>query len=407
MKSLPALFFTALLHFPAARAGTADSIDQVPAAQRPAWTNYLEISRAKAAADHAALQAELDAHGMKSAQRASSGGDFKLSAKPGDTWFGGPEAKALADVVISYQTPAGGWSKHTGYAKGPRQPGMQWSSQSDPGKSPHYLGTFDNRSTTEQMTFLSQVWLATKRDDCAAAYTRGLNYIFAAQYPNGGWPQVYPLEGGYHDCITLNDDALTHILEVLFAIIQNDPATAFLDAEIRGKARAAFDRGIDCVLALQVVQDGDKTAWCAQHDAVTLAPAGARKMEPATLSGVESANLLRFLMTLPDPSPEVIASIESGLAWLERVKITGLRRTTRDGKTVFEPDASSTEPYWARFYNLADSTPVFPGRDGIVYRTFNEMAANNPSGYDFLGTRPGSVLYNGQKKWREKLAASN
>ena len=32
-----------------------------------------------------------------------------------------------------------------------------------------------------------------------AAFQRGLEYIFAAQYPNGGFPQIYPLAGGYHD----------------------------------------------------------------------------------------------------------------------------------------------------------------------------------------------------------------
>ena len=40
-----------------------------------------------------------------------------------------------------------------------------------------------------------------------AAVLRGLDYTFAAQFPNGGWPQVWPLEGGYHDAITFNDGA--------------------------------------------------------------------------------------------------------------------------------------------------------------------------------------------------------
>ena len=403
-RLLPA-FIALSIHFTAsAEPVTAEAIASLPSAEQAAWKSYLERSQAKATADQAALQAELSANKMSIALKAPSGGDFRLP-KSDDAWFASAEAKALADTILSYQTPAGGWSKHTGYSSGPRKPGMQWSSQSDPGKKPHYLGTFDNGSTTNQITLLAKVWLATKREDCAAAATKGLNYILAAQYPHGGWPQVYPIEGGYHDDITLNDDALTRILELLQRIAAKDPAFAFLDESARAKATAALENGIACVVKLQVVQAGKKTVWCAQHDALTLQPAPARKMEPATLSGSESANLLKFLMTLPQTSPEVISTIESGLAWLDRVKITGLRRTEKDGKTAYEPDPSSNEVYWARFYSLTDNKPVFPGRDGILYATYAEMAAKNPVGYDYYTTRPGSILDNGQKKWRKALAS--
>jgi PelA/Pel-15E family pectate lyase len=382
---------------------TTAGIDRLPAGEQPAWKAYLERSQAGSLADQAALRAEVAANKMTSSLRAPSGDDFKLTAKSGDPWYASDEAGALADVVLSYQTPAGGWSKHTGYTEGIRKPGMQWTSQNEPGKSPHYLGTFDNRSTTEQMAFLANVWLATGREDCKAGFIKGLDYILAAQYPNGGWPQVYPLEGGYHDHITFNDDAMTHVLELLRSIADNAPCHAFLDEATRRKAAGALERGIGCVLKLQVVQDRGKTAWCAQYDPLTLQPAGARKMEPAALSGQESANLMKFLMTLPDPRQEVATSIESGLEWLDQVKIAGLTKTKREGKTVYLPDPSSTEVYWARFYSLTDSKPVFPGRDGIVYDSYAEMAANNELGYEFYSTRPGEVVDGGQKKWRKMV----
>jgi catechol 2,3-dioxygenase-like lactoylglutathione lyase family enzyme len=91
--------------------------------------------------------------------------------------------------VATGPTPSGGWSKHTGYSKGPRQRGMQWTSQNEPGQRAHYVATFDNRSTTEEMYFLAAVWHATKREDCKAGFIKGLNFICAAQFPNGGWPQ--------------------------------------------------------------------------------------------------------------------------------------------------------------------------------------------------------------------------
>jgi PelA/Pel-15E family pectate lyase len=127
-------------------------------------------------------------------------------------------------------------------------------------------------------------------------------------------------------------------------------------------------------------------------------------MEPATLSGLESAHVVEFLMTLPRPSPEVVACVESALQWLERAKITGLTKTKREGRTVYAADPASTQVYWARFYDLTNGQPVFPGRDGVAYATFEAMAEQNRLGYDYFTTLPGSIVKNGQKKWRKMLA---
>jgi PelA/Pel-15E family pectate lyase len=383
---------------------TLQRLKELPLPQQAAWRAYLERSRTNAQADAAVVQAEVVARGMTNALKAPSGGDFKLSIKPGDAWYGSDDAKQLADAVLSYQTPTGGWSKHTGFHRGPRQPGMQWTSQNEPGAKAHYVATFDNGSTTEQLHFLARVWEATKREDCRAGVIKGLNYILAAQFPNGGWPQVYPLEGGYHDNITFNDDAMTHVLELLAEIKNGEPGFSLLDGSHRRQAAVALQAGIDCVLRMQIVQDGRKAAWCGQHDALTLQPASARKMEPATLSGLESAHVLRFLMTLTNPAPEVVTSIEAGLQWLEAVQISGLSKTNVGGRTIYVPDPAATAIYWARFYDLANNQPIFPGRDGIVYASYAAMAANNKLGYDFYTTLPGSIVNNGQKKWRKMLA---
>lgn len=383
---------------------TFERISKLSGGEQAVWRAYFERSQVNASNDVAAVQAEVAVRKMTNALRAPSGGDFKLPAKLRDVSYAWEEAKRLADVVLSYQTPSGGWSKHTGYSQGPRQPGMQWTSQNEPGQKPHYVATFDNRATTEEMYFLAQVWYATKREDCKAGFIKGLNFIFAAQYSNGGWPQGYPLEGGYHDHITFNDDAMTRILELLYAIECGEPYYAFLDESLRQKAAAALAAGLRCLQQTQIIQAGKRTAWCAQYDPLTLQPAAARKMEPVALSGLESAQILKFLMTITNPAPEVVASIESGLAWLEAAKITNLAKTRSAGKTTYETNPASTEIYWARFYDLASGKPVFPGRDGVLYDSFNAMAAQNRLGYDYLSTLPGSIVTNGQKKWRKMLA---
>lgn len=384
---------------------TVERLNALRADEQVAWRDYLKRSAKDAQADADSIQSEVTASKMTNAIKAPSGGDFKLSYKPGDAWFAGDEAAQLVPVILSYQTPTGGWSKHTGYAKGARQPGMLFSSQYEPGKPPHYLATFDNGSTTEQLHFLANVWHATKRDDCKVGFVKGLNFILAAQYPNGGWPQVYPLEGGYHDDITFNDDAMTHILELLHAIASGEPQFGFLDAEMRGRVRTALNAGIGCLLKTQIVQNGNKTGWCSQFDAITLQPSSARKMEPATLGGTETAHIVKFLMTLTNPTPEIVTSVEAGLKWLDAVRVTGEIRTNEAGKKYFAASATGAEIRWARFYDLTTGKPVFPGRDGITYATFEAMAAKNKLGYDYFSSQPGSILNNGQKKWRKMLAS--
>ena len=76
----------------------------------------------------------------------------------------------------------------------------------------------------------------------------------------------------------------------------------------------------------------------------------------------------------------------------------------REGRTLYVADASSNDAYWARFYDLATGKPMFPGKDGVVYQSFEELAAaNDKLGYDYYSTQPGSIVRNGQKKWRKRL----
>lgn len=383
----------------------AARVAQLGEPARELWTAYLLRSAALAEADQTALAAEVKQAGLSAALKAPAGGDFRLSEKVDPTWFSGVEAGALANVILSYQTPAGGWSKHTGYAVGPRRPGMLWSSQYAPGSSPHYLATFDNHSTTAQIRFLAAVWRATGREDCRDGVRRGVDFILAAQYPNGGWPQVYPLEGGYHDDITFNDDAMTRVLEVLQDIAAAAPDFACVDGERKERAVAALREGLACVLRLQRTVNGRPAAWCAQYDALTLAPSSARKMEPAALSGLESARVLRMLMAVPRPDRELVAAIEGGLTWFEAAKITDLAKAQTAGKTIYVVDPASTEVYWARFYDLDTGRPIYPGRDGEIYASYAEMIAGNRGGYDYLTTLPSSIVRTGQKNWRKRLSA--
>ena len=163
-------------------------------------------------ADTASMNAELRAAGAARMTKATYAGPmFDLAGDNDDAWIRGDSARAMANAVISYQTPSGGWSKRTAMTR-LRRPGESYYAETD---AWHYIPTLDNGATTGQLRFLQRVIAAHPDARYVAAWRRGVRYLLAAQQPNGCWPQDFPLDGGYHDAITFNDDAVVNVLGVL------------------------------------------------------------------------------------------------------------------------------------------------------------------------------------------------
>lgn len=300
-------------------------------------------------------------------------------------WYATPAARRIADNVLTHQSPEGGWPKNTPLNL-PARP------DADPGLA----NTFDNQATTLPLAFLARMTTATGDAAYAAAFQRGLDYVLAAQYPNGGWPQYYPLRGGYHDHITFNDDAMVRVLNLLQDVAAGRPPYGLVDATQRARAAAAVSRGVDVILKTQVRQDGRLTVWCAQHDAATLAPTWARRFEPPSLSGSESVGIVRFLMSLEHPSPEVRAAIEGARAWFERSAIRDTRLESYvnaegqpDRRLVPVPGA---DPLWARFYDLQTNAPIYMGRDSVAHADLGDIERERRMGYTYVGAWPAALL---------------
>lgn len=324
-----------------------------------------------------------------------------------DAWHASAEARAIADNVLLYQDLTGGWPKNRDMTLAPA---AEVAARGGHVPEDETLPTIDNGATHTQLRFLARI-LATGSGTPAdrAAFDRGLAYLLAAQYPNGGWPQFHPLRRGYYTHITFNDDAMTGVLGVLHGVADGREPFAFASPAQRAQAAAAVARGVDCILRCQVVQGGQRTVWCAQHDERTLAPAPARKFEPAALSGLESVGLVRFLMTV-EPTAEVVTAIESAVAWFQAVKITGLRYerfpvpglAKGDSRVVPDPAAPAL---WARFYELGTDRPVFTGRDGVVHYRLDEIEAERRGGYVWYVTAPEKLLTKDYPAWRRRLDA--
>jgi len=324
-------------------------------------------------------------------------------------WLATPEAKQVAENVLLYQRNVGGWPKNVAMHKPLSD--QEKKDLLEEKKSTKEV-TIDNGATYTEMNFLSKIYAQVPDKKYKTAFLAGLDYILKAQYQNGGWPQFYPLKKGYYTHITYNDDAMVNVLLLLKEIANQ---TSFYSIkppkETVEKAKKAFDKGIDCILKTQYRQNGVLTVWCAQHDEKTLLPAKARAYELPSLSGKESAQIVLLLMSLPNPSPEIINSIESAVAFFEKTKITGYKEVkTYDEKGKIAdknlvPDESA-EPIWARFMELDDSKPFFCDRDGIKKYSYREIGSERRNGYGWYTDGPGEVLkkYIKWKKGIQKIA---
>jgi PelA/Pel-15E family pectate lyase len=327
-------------------------------------------------------------------------GDFYLRQRP--EWYATAEARRIADNLLHHQSQVGGWPKSVDFVATPTPQSLADA------VSGGRANSLDNDATTMPMQFLARIAQATGDDKYRQSFALGLDYLFAAQYPNGGWPQFFPLREGYYSHITYNDGAMIHALTLLRDVAAGQPPYDFVDATRRAKAAAAVAKGIDCILRTQIKQDGKPTAWCAQHDEKTLAPAWARNYEIPSLSGAESVGIVRFLMAIESPTPEIIAAVEGAVAWLKSVTITGLRyeRGTKadgiqDGWVTPDPNAG---PLWARFYELGSNRPIFTGRDKIVRYSLSEIERERRGGYAFYADAAESLLARDYPRWAAKNA---
>ena len=325
-----------------------------------------------------------------------------------DDWFKTNEAKEIAENVLLYQREIGGWPKN-----------IQMQNPLSEAEKQHLKAlksstkeiTTDNGATIQEMLFLSKMYAQTKDKKYENAFLKGLDYLLAAQYENGGWPQFYPLKKGYYTHITYNDDSMVNILNLLKEIKNNTNFFAIKPADdILKKIEIAFQKGIDCILKTQYKQNGILTVWCAQHDENTLLPAKARAYELPSLSGAESAEIVMLLMSIENPSKEIINAVESAVSWFEKVKITGLKEVktyNEKGKIIDKkmiPDENAPA-IWARFSELEDNTPFFCDRDGIKKATLAEIGSERRNGYAWYKTTPQKVL-NKYPKWKEKISKS-
>ncbi|TWI67436.1 PelA/Pel-15E family pectate lyase [Pseudoduganella lurida] len=385
---------------------TMARLAELPAAQRPAWADYIARSQKQMAFDRATLAAELQPGETAPPPPVAGSGRMPLARDA--AWYGSAEARAIAATIVSFQTPSGGWSKNQDRTRAPRLRGQRYANNAETMEvgtgsfdAPHdrfwtFVGTLDNGATTTEMRFLGRVQAQLPgRDGDAyrASIARAIGYLLMAQYPNGGWPQNYPLEGGFHDGITFNDNAVAEAAMILEDIAEGHADFAFVPQPLRDQAGAASARAIRPILDAQVVVEGKKTIWPQQVDAITLQPISARNYEMRSLASAETAEVLQFLMRQPRQTPEIRAAVDAGIAWLTAHAVYDKAFTKvsdEEGRKLV--DRPGAGPLWSRNYDIATARPIFGDWDKSIHDDVNEISKGRRNGYSWYNTAPQKAL---------------
>ena len=305
---------------------TAERILALPSAEQPAWHRYLAQSRAKAARDQATLAAEMTAAGLTAPLVPAKGRGVSLN-QPAAFWSG-PDAAHIADIVVSFQTPAGGWNKNTHLTTAPRRPGER------SGYEAGYVGTIDNDATITQLRFLAKTIAAAARAEfafvpaelrtrAAASAARGLACILASQITVTGRRTAW---GQQVDVLSLA------------------PVGA------RNYEMPAQSAGESAGIVLFLMARPDPS--------------------PATVAAVHAAAAWLQKTPLRDvvfkPAPD------------------------GSGRTLLP--APGAGPLWPRYAEIGSDRPLFGDRDLTIHDDVNAISAERRNGYAWFGDAPKRAL---------------
>lgn len=319
------------------------------------------------------------------------------------------EVTKIADNILLYQRNNGGWPKN--YDMQAILLPEQIDSLVQTKEQTHT--TFDNSTTYTHIDYLAKVYSLTNIEKYKIACLKGIDFVLAAQFKNGGWPQYFPLEkGNYSRRITFNDGAYIGILNLLRKIAEHRPEFSFVELQLREQIVQAYQKGLACILKMQIVDNGKLTVWCQQHDEVTLQPAWARAFEPPSICNGESVGIVLFLMGIENPDPKIIEAVQSSVKWFQESKILNTRVETikapeeKSQYRAYSVDRvvvadTTAPPIWTRYYELGTHKPLFCDRNSKFLYSLAEVSRERRVGYSWYTYAPKEVL-NKYPEWQKK-----
>jgi len=238
-----------------------------------------------------------------------------------DDYFLGVARKA-ADALIYGQHPLGGWHYFvdfdpTGVSEWYEAHASKYRFGMEEYRYFYGNATFDDSVTQNAARFLLRFYNISKEAAYREPVLKSLDFVLQAQYPNGAWPQRYPLRDDYtHDGFpdytsfyTLNDGAAQANIELLVDAYQTLGNPDYI---------AAARRGVDALIALQGPED--QACWAEQYG-FDMRPIAARTHEPAGYVVRESIGALTLLARfyLMTGEQKYLDPIPRCLNWFDRI----------------------------------------------------------------------------------------
>ena len=257
------------------------------------------------------------------------------------------------------------------------------------------LGTIDNNATIQEMRLLAIRYKETTNNNYKVAFktsfNKAVNFLLTMQRSKGGLPQVWPKRGNYSDQITLNDNAMIRAMVTMMDIANKTSPfdSDIIDEATRSKMQGAMDKAIDYLLKAQIVNNGNLTVWCAQHDTNSLAPVGARAYELPSKSGNESMGVVWFLMNWPKQTEAIQKAVKGAIAWYKKNRL----KDKAFSKTAGVVDKSGSS-LWFRFYEVNSDDYFYCDRDGASTKTqdFMKISEERRTGYQWAGDYGSAIL---------------
>lgn len=256
-------------------------------------------------------------------------------------------ARRAADALVFGQHPLGGWHyvidfdpKGIGEWYEKTASRFKWGME----EHRHYYGnaTFDDGNTASATRFLLRFYLTTLEPSYRAPLLKALDFMLVAQYPNGAWPQRFPLSHEFtHDGFpdytsyyTLNDGSAASNVEVLVEAFERLGDARYMEAA---------KRGVEFMMVIQGPEG--QAGWAEQYDPKTMQPVAARTHEPAGFVIRESIQVVELLekFYLLTGDRRYLNPVPGCLSWFDRVN--------REALEMKRPPA--------RYYELGTNLPIY------------------------------------------------
>lgn len=264
-------------------------------------------------------------------------------------------AVETAEALLHGQLESGGWANMIDFDPAGKRVGRYRGGRGH--RKGRNYSTLDDNATQSALRFLmaADEALQFRHKGIHEAVEYGLNALMNAQFPNGGFPQVWDAPVAKHPVMAAQfpdydyrtDNRIKEYwnLYTLNDGLAGDVAEVLIDAERiykQPRYKEALKKLGDFLILAQL--PAPQPAWAQQYD-YKMRPVWARKFEPAAITGGESQDAISALMTIYEHTGDAryLEPIPPAIAYLESSKLP-------DGRL-------------ARFYELQTNRPLYMTKD--------------------------------------------